>query len=204
MQRTLANTEATPCTSDGKIAKLRSFIEGMEAVLQTSRDAIETMNGVSTLLSKLIANDDWLPAPFAMPHPEFYQQYLLHADPAGRFSVVSFVWGPGQKTPVHDHCVWGVIGMLRGGEVSQGFRIIDGSLRPNASLERLAQGDTARVSPETGDIHQVANAFADRVSISIHVYGTDIGQQRRHLFDPATGAAKDFISGYSNMPRSDG
>jgi predicted metal-dependent enzyme (double-stranded beta helix superfamily) len=31
------------------------------------------------------------------------------------------VWGPGQTTPIHDHRVWGLIGMLRGSEYSQGF-----------------------------------------------------------------------------------
>ena len=41
----------------------------------------------------------------AQPHPQYYQQHLLHCDPLERFSVVSFVWGPGQKTPVHDHTV---------------------------------------------------------------------------------------------------
>ena len=54
------------------------------------------------------------------------------------------------------------------------------------------------VSPATGDIHQVANAFDDRVSISIHVYGANIGAVRRHTFDAASGAPKTFISGYTS------
>ena len=41
-------------------------------------------------------------------------QYLLYCDPEERFSVVSFVWGPGQSTPTHDPSVWGLIGVLRG------------------------------------------------------------------------------------------
>lgn len=36
-----------------------------------------------------------------------------------------------------------------------------------------------------------------RPSISIHVYGANIGAVARHVFDPATGAAKPFVSGYS-------
>jgi predicted metal-dependent enzyme (double-stranded beta helix superfamily) len=48
-----------------------------------------------------------------------------------------------------------------------------------------------------GDIHTVANALADRPSVSIHVYGANIGAVRRHVFDAETGAAKDFVSGYS-------
>ena len=55
------------------------------------------------------------------------------------------------------------------------------------------------VSPTRGDIHEVANALPDRASISIHVYGANIGAVRRHVFDPDTGASKSFISGYSSQ-----
>lgn len=41
----------------------------------------------------LIAHDDWLPEACTAPHPQYYQQYLLHCDPLERFSLVSFVWG---------------------------------------------------------------------------------------------------------------
>ena len=54
----------------------------------------------------------------------------------------------------------------------------------------------AAVSPTIGDIHRVSNACDDRVSISIHVYGGNIGRIHRHVFDPATGAEKSFVSGY--------
>ena len=54
------------------------------------------------------------------------------------------------------------------------------------------------LSPKEGDIHQVRNAFDDRVSISIHVYGGNIGAVRRHTFDVKTGEPKLFVSGYTN------
>ncbi len=61
----------------------------------------------------------------------------------------------------------------------------------------LRPGDVEIVSPATGDIHRVSNAFDDRVSISIHAYGADIGTVRRHIFDPSTGASREFVSGYT-------
>src|SRR5689334_15094199 len=91
---------------------VRKFVSRGEALLAGGLDAMR----------ELVSRDDWLPEAMAKPHPQYYQQYLLYADPQDRFSVVSFVWGPGQKTPVHDHTVWGVIGMLRGGETSEPFR----------------------------------------------------------------------------------
>lgn len=178
---------------------LARFVDRLDRITAIPQAAeAEVLESVVAAMRQLVAQDDWLDPAFTRPHPEFYQQYLLHADPAGRFSVVSFVWGPGQKTPIHDHGTWGVIGMLRGAEVGRHYRLQDGGgCLPDGPEERLAPGDTAVVSPTVGDLHVVRNAFDDRVSVSIHAYGADIGQQRRHVYDAATGAAKVFVSGYS-------
>jgi 3-mercaptopropionate dioxygenase len=149
-------------------------------------------------LRDLVAADDWLPAEFAEPDPAQYRQYLLYCDPLERFSVVSFVWGPGQRTPVHDHTVWGLIGMLRGAEISRNYAIdASGHLIP-AGEERLVPGAVTAVSPQIGDIHLVENALPDRPSISIHAYGANIGAVARHVFVPDSGEAKPFVSGYAN------
>jgi predicted metal-dependent enzyme (double-stranded beta helix superfamily) len=152
------------------------------------------------LLAHLVANDGWLPAEAARAHTDRYAQYLLHCDPLERFSVVSFVWGPGQRTPIHDHTVWGLIGMLRGAETAQHYRMAgDNPMVPVGELTRLQPGDVELVSPLTGDIHQVSNAYDDRTSISVHVYGANIGAVARHIFDPLDGTAKPMVSGYTSM-----
>jgi predicted metal-dependent enzyme (double-stranded beta helix superfamily) len=155
-------------------------------------------------LSKLVRTDSWLPEAYARPHPDHYRQYLLYRDPDARFSVVSFVWGPGQRTPVHDHQVWGLVGVLRGAEYSQSYRPDPaGPERPLAADgpdKRLAAGVVEILSPADGDIHRVRNAYDDRVSVSIHVYGGDIGAVRRWTFPPGAPPAdrKPFVSGYGN------
>ena len=63
---------------------------------------------------------------------------------------------------------------------------------------RLEPGQIEQVSPTIGDIHVVRNALPDQPSISIHVYGANIGAVRRHVFDPETGEPSLFVSGYSN------
>jgi predicted metal-dependent enzyme (double-stranded beta helix superfamily) len=148
------------------------------------------------LLAALVAKDDWLPDAFATSDPRHYRQYLLYGDPLDRFSLVSFVWGPGQRTPVHDHQMWGLVGMLRGAEDAISYTRTDRGLEP-APTARLMPGMVVAVSPILGDIHTVANGLADRPSISIHLYGGNIGTMRRHTFDPATGAPREFVSGYS-------
>lgn len=176
----------------------RSFVGAVEAALAHASDEAKLLAMVEATMAALVARDDWLPLDCAQPHPFHYQQYLLHRDGARRFSVVSFVWAPGQQTPIHDHTVWGVIGMLRGAELAQRYRVGPQGMEQDGPTQTLQSGEVATVSPAVGDIHRVANAFADRVSISIHDYGSDIGRTRRHVFDPRTGAATEFISGYAN------
>lgn len=195
-------TQPSPATGRGAqgIAKLDHFTSSLGALIERgpNQDQPEFLNQVSALLAELIKTDDWLPQSHAVPHPQYYQQYCLHVDPRERFSVVSFVWGPGQATPVHDHTIWGVIGMLRGAEHSQRYVIgADGIPAPEGPLEVLAPGDTSIVSAHHGDVHKVTNAHADQVSISIHVYGGNIGTTKRHVYPLEGGPEKDFISGYS-------
>lgn len=184
-------------TTQPNLHRLRSFINELSILLDQQPDEPVVLARGAELLRQLVSHDDWLPNEFAQPDPQRYQQYLLHVDSRQRFSVVSFVWGPGQQTPVHDHRVWGLIGMLRGAELSQGFvRDADG-LRADGSVIRLEPGQVEAVSPRIGDIHQVRNAFSDRTSVSIHVYGANIGAVRRAVY-LEDGSEKTFISGYSS------
>jgi len=177
---------------------LAAFVRDFENLVQRTAVEEEVLGGGAEVLARLVSLDNWIEPAFTQPNPERYTQYLLHLDLAKRFSVVSFVWGPGQKTPVHDHTVWGLVGMLRGSEISQRYKRENGILSPSGDAHRLEPGDVEAVSPSIGDIHQVSNAFDDRVSISIHVYGGDIGRTSRHTYAP-DGKAKVFISGYTSV-----
>ncbi|WP_457337280.1 cysteine dioxygenase [Rhizobacter sp. P5_C2] len=179
---------------------LQDFIDRVSHRLDERTDEVAIRRDVGALLAGLVAHDDWLPASHAQPGVDRYRQYLLHCDPRARFSVVSFVWGPGQATPIHDHTVWGLIGVLRGAEVAQGYRFAGpGKLVPAGAPVRLEQGAVDAVSPSVGDIHRVANAYDDRTSISIHVYGADIGAVERSVYTE-DGQRRSFVSGYSPLP----
>lgn len=183
---------------EGGVTRLRGFVTSLAELLGSTKDEREILQSGSKLLARLVSRDDWLPDAFAQPHPDRYQQYLLHCDSRERFSVVSFVWGPGQGTPIHDHRVWGLVGILRGSERAERFlRNPDGSLRATGEATILRRGEVEGVSPRIGDIHRVSNAETDVPSISIHVYGGNIGAVERASFAP-DGTAKRFISGYAN------
>ena len=180
------------------IHKLRGFVAEIAALVDSGVNEAELLERGAHALRELIRVDDWLPGAYVQPSAERYQQFLLYADARQRFSVVSFVWGPGQHTPIHDHTVWGLIGVLRGAELAAPYaRNEDGTLRRIGPEVRLEAGDVEAVSPAIGDIHRVRNAFDDRTSISIHVYGANIGAVRRSTYTP-DGLPKPFISGYSN------
>ncbi|MDG5496130.1 cysteine dioxygenase [Niveispirillum sp. BGYR6] len=179
--------------------RLARFVTDLTRLLETPRPEAALLDAAAPLLGDLVAQDDWLPEAYTVPDPERYRQFLLYRDPQARFSVVSFVWGPNQGTPVHDHTVWGLVGVLRGSEISQGFAPGPaGPLVTKGLPHRLKPGDVEKLSPLEGDIHRVINAEADRTSISIHVYGADIGAVRRWTYPGDGQPRKPFISGYSN------
>lgn len=179
--------------------RFREFVRNFTLLIERAHaDEPRLFSAGEPLLAALVAHDDWLPDAWAEASRESYRQYLLYCDPFERFSVVSFVWGPGQKTPVHDHMVWGMIGMLRGRERCRELALAGpGQPMRETGVHLIEPGQVDRVSPATGDIHEVSNALADASSVSIHVYGANIGAVPRHVYDPATGKAGPFVSGYT-------
>ncbi|MBS0539354.1 MAG: cysteine dioxygenase [Proteobacteria bacterium] len=184
------------------IARLRRFIGDMTSLVGGAwqdKDENAIVEVGAKLLGELVSRDDWLPEAMAKCPPHGYVQNLLWCDPFERFSVVSFVWAPSAQTPVHDHQVWGLVGMLRGSETSQAFsRDASTGALVAGTATTLKPGDVEVLRPSAGDIHKVTNTLDDCGSISIHVYGGNIGAVKRFTFDPATGTPKLFISGYSN------
>jgi 3-mercaptopropionate dioxygenase len=179
------------------LLRLRLFVSELSRLVEWEPAESKLLPRVRDLVAGLVSVDDWLPDELSHPHPDRYQQYLLHADSQERFSVVSFVWGPGQHTPIHDHTVWGVVGVLRGAELNQSYLRLGTKLVPRGEPERLVPGQTALVSPSIGDVHRVSNADPNGVSVSIHVYGANIGAVERSTYD-LDGTGRRFVSGYAN------
>ena len=126
--------------------RLQHFVTQLDALLKSTTDEAAILASGKPLLAQLVAQDDWLPEEYAQPNPERYQQFLLYADPDDRFSVVSFVWGPGQATPIHDHTVWGLVGILRGAERCEEFTLQGG--QPLATA-----GQTGRAGRQSAALH---------------------------------------------------
>lgn len=181
---------------------LSAFVSELDRLLETGQ--ADFLYRTAAVLKKLLLIDgNWLPAAYKQPHPMHYQQYLLYRDPLARFSIVSFVWGPGQRSPIHDHQVWGMVGTLEGAELSQAYAAPQNPADPpvvSGAERRMVPGDVEVMSPSLGDIHRVSNASDTEVAVSIHVYGADIGTVSRWLYPPERPVAsrKPFFSGYNN------
>ncbi len=175
---------------------LSEFIRDVTGALRKCETDMERIRTIQPMLAHLLRNKSALHQRFRMPLKDSYAQYLVHKPDDDSFSIVSFVWLPGQSTPIHDHTVWGLIGVYEGEEEEERFaRMDNGELKSLGSHVSRA-GDVSYVCPPDKEIHQVRNTSAS-LSVSIHIYGCDIGERERHVFDARTHAVTPFKSGYT-------
>jgi 3-mercaptopropionate dioxygenase len=137
---------------------------------------VDDPHAVGERLGTLLAQDGWLAPEQRASDPDHYRQHLLHVSPCRRLSIVALVWLPGQRTPIHDHVSWCVVGVYEGRERETRYRAVGRHgrrwLEPAGSLE-AHPGDVEVIVPSIEDIHAVT-AVGDGPTISIHVYGADI------------------------------
>lgn len=123
--------------------------------------------------------------------PGNYARRLLYRDPAGRYTVVVMVWGPGQSTPIHDHAgKWCVECVYCGRIRVTSYDLVSGQEAPEGeeNVVELRQDDEVEAGfGEAGalippfDYHVIANPY-DRTAVTVHVYGGEM--DGCHRFDP--------------------
>jgi predicted metal-dependent enzyme (double-stranded beta helix superfamily) len=88
----------------------------------------------------------------------------------------------GRRTPPHDHGTWAAILVLSGEEKNTLYRRENGTLR-KASEVTLTRGTILPMLAET--VH-VAECIGDAPTIGLHVYGGDILELPRRMWNPDT------------------
>jgi predicted metal-dependent enzyme (double-stranded beta helix superfamily) len=112
----------------------------------------------------------WLPPERRRADHQRYARHLLYGDPAGRFSILSLVWDPGQESPIHGHHTWCAVGVYDGELTEFRFREDAAGRAPvEIGSERRVAGSLS-FDPPLGSIHRFANR-SGAVAISLHVYG---------------------------------
>jgi 3-mercaptopropionate dioxygenase len=180
---------------------LETFIDDVGRVVRSTDDEHEITRRVAARLADLLAGGYRLPPEVTRPSPTHHVTYPLHIAPDDSWSIASVVWNVGQRTPVHSHETWGVVGIYSG--IEQEVRYLKpmagtacGPLTP-AGEELWRPGQVTVCCTTDDDVHAVA-AVGDEPTIGIHVYGGNIGTIRRRAYDPATGEARWFVSGWDN------
>jgi predicted metal-dependent enzyme (double-stranded beta helix superfamily) len=182
------------------------FVEDVRAVAARRLSPADACNLIRPGFAELLAADGWLPERFREPAPESGMgggigQWLLYRAGDGSLSLFSLVVPAGARTPVHDHLAWGLVGLYRGTQEEEIYTGSEGDFTVG-ERRQLAPGDFYALIPPTDDIHRVRTTSAE-TSVSIHLLTNDTGCVWRHAYDPDTGEATPFRSGYVNVACAD-
>ena len=160
-------------------AGVRRLAEFADAACQAPMD--EMPERMRAGLAAVAGDAALVPAAACQPGAHAYTRYVLHADPLGRFTIVSLVWGPRQFTPVHGHHTWCAYAVLEGLLTETAFRY-DADTRtavPSGGVNR-AQASISFAYAGLDEIHKLGNG-CDNVGRSIHVYGLDAARIGTHV-----------------------
>ncbi|MEV4313741.1 hypothetical protein [Actinocrispum sp. NPDC049592] len=177
---------------------LQAFIDDVDVVVGSTDDEHEITKRVGELLSALLAGGYRLPPEFTRPSAGHHVNYPLYIAPGDAWCVAAVVWDIGQRTPVHGHETWGVVGIYSGAE--REFRYLKpadpGTPLTPAGEHVWERGQVTVCCTTDDDVHAVA-AVGDEPTVGIHIYGANIGTIERSMYDPATGAVRRFVSGWN-------
>jgi len=184
------------------IPLVRTFVADVQRAIAAAPSPEAACEAITPSFAALLADPDWLPASFRAPATESGMgsgigQWLLARAEDGSLSFFALVVPPGAETPVHDHLAWGLVGLYDGTQDEEVFAQADGPLE---LVERraLAPGDFYALIPPHDDIHRVRTTSAT-TSVSLHLLTNDTGCVWRHSYDPASGTAAPFRSGWLNV-----
>lgn len=187
-------------------AVVRSFVADVEVAFARAASPEAACEAIRPRFAELLADPDWLPSSYRQPAPESGMgggigQWLLYRADGGSLALFSLVVPPGSQTPIHDHLAWGLVGLYRGTQDEEIYAEGSGGLEL-VERRRLRPGDFYVLIPPHDDIHRVRTTSAE-TSVSIHLLTNDTGCVWRHAYDPDSGEATPFRSGYVNVACGD-
>jgi predicted metal-dependent enzyme (double-stranded beta helix superfamily) len=185
---------------------VRAFATDVETIIAGAESPEGACDEIRPRFAELLADRDWLPSEYRATAAESGMgggtaQWLLYRADDGSLSFFSLVVPAGSETPIHDHLAWGLVGLYRGTQDEEIYRQRDGALEL-AERRSLVPGDFYVLIPPRDDIHRVRTTSPE-ASISIHLLTNDTGCIWRHAFDPVSGDAQPFRSGYANFACDD-
>ncbi len=127
-----------------------------------------------TLCALIRDRDVHLPDCVHDPIDDHYARREIYRSQAHGYSVVAMTWGPGQGTPIHDHCgLWCVEGVWNGQlEICQ-YELLerDGErfrFRSAGGIQAGPGSAGSLIPPH--EYHTIRNTSDDEIAISLHIY----------------------------------
>ncbi|MFC4729930.1 cysteine dioxygenase [Coralloluteibacterium thermophilus] len=145
--------------------------------------------------------DVQLPNAVFTPIDAHYARRELYRSPDLGYSVVAMTWGPGQATPLHDHCgLWCVEGVWSGRlEITQ-YELLE---RDGERARFRAHGGIAAGTGSAGSLippheyHTIRNPAAGDIAVSLHVYEAPL--ETCTVFEPQPDGS--YLRALRTLPR---
>ncbi len=152
-----------------------TFVTGCRRALESD----DPQAAVAALMEKALADTAAVAA--ALNREDAPMVDFLHRD--ATLTVANMRTAPGSVSPVHNHCMWAVIGMYAGQEDNHLYQRGDDGI-DETELKSLRPGDIFLMNPTL--IHAIENPLPE-LNGALHVYGGDLQERPgRSLWDPAT------------------
>lgn len=188
------------------IEQLDQFVADVQTIVYAGKSDWWLIEELSDFLGQLVSEQNWLPEVYRQPLPgASYSQYPLYVDPRGAFCVTAVAFGPSMVTPIHNHTVWGAIGVYAGEEVERRYVRLkqpdksDEAYLIESDFQSFKPGMVSSFLAPDKDIHSIATPPSG--SVSLHVYGADIVKIPRLNFDRSTGQGSVVYSCYSQVAK---
>lgn len=179
-----------------KTELFNDFLDDANRLVKQASSERQMVVDVSNRLTELLNKREqkWLPSYYLKPRNTTYSQYPLYIEPNGIFCVTAVTFAPGTLTAIHDHRVWGVVGVYQGYEEQVMYKHEGQKLVQTAKITSY-EGECSYLLPPDEEIHSVFNPN-EQCAVSLHVYGADIAQVPRRQFCLKTGQIKTVYSKY--------
>ncbi len=189
---------------------LTRFVAAAVEIVRANTEVTTKLRELHAPYETLLNDSNWLPDEFKQPSGKTAMGHgiaslLLYRSELKDLSLSTLVLGPGLATPVHNHLAWGLVGLCQGEQEEEEYEVHDYStvaaFSPLNLRKRriLRKGDFYELVPPWNDVHRV-RTISSEPSVSLHLLANDIGCVVRQKFDPESGRAEPFRSGWSNAP----
>ncbi len=175
---------------------IAQYVDDLRRITAETVDENEIFEQLRPLAKRLAGEDGWIEDRFYEPDEETgFSSFLLHEEKDHSLAVFAASWTPGMGVGPHDHDTWAVVVGVEGVERNIRYKRLDDRSNPDyAELEvkdELKAGPGDLVCIRKGGIHAVRND-SDKVTLSLHTYGTHINHTNRSQFDLEARTAKEF------------